>query len=53
MKKSKTTPSANDPPEAFQYGETETHVEDAVFGEVSEGGPNYRNVRDSIKDHNA
>ncbi|CAG9974770.1 unnamed protein product [Clonostachys byssicola] len=44
MKKSKTSPSPNDPPEAFQYGETDTHVEDAVFGEVSEGGPNYRNL---------
>ena len=31
---------------ASQSGSTyeSSHVEDAVFGEVSEGGPNYRNV---------
>lgn len=29
-----------------QHGSTypSSHMEDAVFGEVSEGGPNYRNV---------
>lgn len=29
-----------------QHGSTyvSSHLEDAVFGEVSEGGPNYRNV---------
>ncbi|KAF4452873.1 neutral amino acid permease [Fusarium albosuccineum] len=32
------------PSQGSQAGETSTTVEDAVFGEVSEGGPNYRNV---------
>ncbi|KAM5341952.1 hypothetical protein ACJ41O_014983 [Fusarium nematophilum] len=32
------------PSQCSQNGETSSHIQDAVFGEVSEGGPNYRNV---------
>ncbi|RSL55147.1 hypothetical protein CEP53_007221 [Fusarium sp. AF-6] len=32
------------PSQCSEDGESSPHVEDAVFGEVSEGGPNYRNV---------
>lgn len=32
------------PSQCSEDGESSPHIEDAVFGEVSEGGPNYRNV---------
>lgn len=35
------------PSQCSEDGESSPHIEDAVFGEVSEGGPNYRNVSQS------
>lgn len=33
-----------DPSDGEEIGQAETHTHDAVFGEITEGGPNYRSV---------
>lgn len=44
MDKSKKQSDIEGVPDTLRNGETDLELEDAIFGDVNEDGPNYRNV---------